>query len=270
MTRYANLASVDAVRLLAAALRSFEDDAGGALAELQMQINRVLEWIHHDRKEYWAERVRRGHQEVAEAKQNLERRLIFRPTKERPSCREEKAALEKAKRRLDVAQEKVQTVRHWAQSIEHEIREFRGSINPVAGWVQTDLPRACALLQRMSLALDAYVNLASPEEGAAVDWMAMIADASACAVAGTAAEEDSAATPAEELASAATPAEEDAETRGCGDAAAEELAPAATPAEEEKKEVSHEGLRPDVGGRETRSGDAGPESEKGRSDGPVG
>jgi hypothetical protein len=199
-----------------------------------MQINRVLEWIHHDRKEYWAERVRRGHQEVAEAKQNLERRLIFRPTKERPSCREEKAALEKAKRRLEVAQEKVQAVRHWAHSIEHEIRDFRGSINQLAGWVQTDLPRACALLQRMSLALDAYVNLPSPEEGAAVDWMAIIAEASACVVAGT---------------------------------AAEEAAPAATPAEEE---VAHEGLRPDVGGRETRSGDAGPESEKGRSDGPVG
>ena len=145
MTRYANLTSVDAVRLLAAALRSFEEDAGGALADLQMQVNRVLEWIHHDRKEYWAERVRRGHQEVAEAKQNLERRLIYRATDERPSCREEKAALEKAKRRLEVAQEKVQAVRQWAHSIEHEIRDFRGSINQLAGWVQTDLPRACAV-----------------------------------------------------------------------------------------------------------------------------
>jgi hypothetical protein len=231
MTRYANLTSVDAVRLLAAALRSFEEDAGGALADLQMQINRVLQWIHYDRKEYWAEQVRRGHQEVAEAKQNLERRLIYRATQERPSCREEKAALEKAKRRLDVAQEKVQTVRHWANSLEHEIREFRGSINQLAGWVQTDLPRACALLQRMNVALDAYVNLASPEEGPAVDWMAMIAEASSCTVAGT--------------------------------------GPETTPAEDQK-ETSHEGLRSDVGGRETRPGDAGPESEKGRGDGPVG
>ncbi len=251
MTRYANLTSVDAVRLLNAALRSFEEDAGGALADLQMQVNRVLEWIHHDRKEYWAERVRRGHQEVAEAKQNLERRLIYRATDERPSCREENAALEKAKRRLEVAQEKVQAVRQWAHSIEHEIRDFRGSINQLAGWVQTDLPRACALLQRMSLALDAYVNLPSPEEGAAVDWMALIAEASACVVAGTAASGD-------------------AETGRRGDAAAEELAPAATPVEEEKKEVSHEGLRPDVGGREARSGDAGLETENDRSDGPVG
>jgi hypothetical protein len=239
MTRYANLTSVDAVRLLAAALRSFEDDAGGALADLQMQINRVLEWIHHDRREYWAERVRRGHQEVAEAKQNLERRLIYRATNERPSCREEKAALEKAKRRLDLAQEKIQTVRHWTQNLEHEVREFRGCISQLAGWVQTDLPRASALLQRMTLALDAYVNVASPEEDAAVDWMALIAEPSA-AVAGTAAESSAANTP-------------------------DSLAPAATPVEE----VSHEGLRPDVGGGETRSGDAGPDAEKGRSDGPV-
>jgi len=42
-----------------------------------------------------------------------------------------------------------------------------------------------------------------------------------------------------------------------------------TPAEDQK-ETSHEGLRSDVGGRETRPGDAGPESEKGRGDGPVG
>jgi len=245
MTRYANLTSVDAVRLLNAALRSFEEDAGGALADLQLQINRVLQWIHYDRHEYWAERVRRGYQEVAEAKQNLERRLIYRATEERPSCREEKAALDKAKRRLEMAQEKVQAVRHWAHSIEHEIREFRGSINQLSGWFETDLPRACALLQRMNVALDAYVNLASPEEGPAVDWMAMIAEASACAV-------------------ESTPAESSPTTQPAWPA--EELAPAATPGEE----VSYEGLRPDVGGRETRSGDAGPESEKGRSDGPVG
>jgi hypothetical protein len=232
MTRYANLTSVDAVRLLAAALRSFEEDAGGALADLQIQINRVLQWIHYDRKEYWAERVRRGYQEVAEAKQNLERRMIYRPSNERPSCREEKAALEKAKRRLTVAQEKVQTVRHWAQTIEHEIRDFRGSINPLASWVQTDLPRACALLQQMTLALDAYVNLASPEEAPGVDWMAMIDEASACVVAGTSAEE------------------------------------AAAPGKEQE-EASHEGLRPDVGGGETGSGDAGPQAEEGRCDGPV-
>jgi hypothetical protein len=247
-----------------------------------MQINRVLQWIHYDRKEYWAERVRRGYQEVADAKQNLERRLIYRASNERPSCREEKAALEKAKRRLEVAQEKVQAVRHWAHSIEHEIREFRGSISPLAGWVQADLPRACALLQRMSLALDAYVNQAAPEEEPGVDWMAMIAEASACVVAGTAAEES--ATPGHEdaaveaLAPAATPGHEDAAvegltpaaTPGRGDAAVEGLTPAATPAEEEKKEVSHEGLRPDVGVGETRPGDASPGSEEGRSDGPVG
>ena len=35
-------------------------EAGSALDDLQMEIQRGLQWIHHDCKEYWAAEVRRG------------------------------------------------------------------------------------------------------------------------------------------------------------------------------------------------------------------
>ena len=178
------------MRLLAAALRSFEEDAGGALADLQMQINRVLEWIHHDRKEYWAERVRRGHQEVAEAKQNLERRLIFRATKERPLVPRGESG--PGKGQTPPGGGPGEGPNRSTLGPQHRTRDPRvPRKHQSTGRLGADRSApGLRMLQRMSLALDAYVNLASPEEGAAVDWMAMIAEASACAVAGTAAEEE--------------------------------------------------------------------------------
>ena len=174
MTRFAKLTSIDVVRAMAAALRKFEEEAGSSLADLQMDVNRVHQWIHQDRKQYWAEQVRRGYQEVAEAKATLERRLIYRATDERPSCREEKANLEKAKQRLRTAQDKVQVVKQWTNTLEHEIREFRASIAQLADWLQSDLPHAVALLQRMRDALDDYVNLESSEDGQGIDWIKLM------------------------------------------------------------------------------------------------
>ena len=54
MPAAAKVTSIDAVERMAAALQAFRDEAGSGLDDLQMEIQRGLQWIHHDRKEYWA------------------------------------------------------------------------------------------------------------------------------------------------------------------------------------------------------------------------
>jgi hypothetical protein len=73
-----------------------------------------------------------------------------------PACREEKMALDKAKRRLAVAQEKVEAVRRWSHVVEHQSIELTGSVAQLADWLQAELPKALAALERMSEALETY------------------------------------------------------------------------------------------------------------------
>lgn len=159
MARGAKVRSIDAVGTFSAALKNFEEEATGALTSLDMEVRRALEWIHQERKEYWKQQVRRRQDKVAEARGDLGRCMTYRSTDERPSCHEEKIALEKAKRRLRVAEEKVQVVRHWARVLDHEVHEFRGSMNQLAHWLQVDHPQSVAALERMMSALSAYVGL---------------------------------------------------------------------------------------------------------------
>ena len=161
MAKGARVKSIDAVATFSAALKNFEEEASGALTSLDMEIRRALEWIHHERPAHWKLQVRHRQDKVAEATGELERCLTYRSTADRPSCHEEKIALEKARRRLHAAEEKVPIVRHWAQVVEHEVHTLRGSVNQLDHWLQVDHPQSVATLERMMSALSAYVGLES-------------------------------------------------------------------------------------------------------------
>jgi hypothetical protein len=168
MPRSARVQSIDALRVFAAAVRSFGDEATGALSDLEMQVNRALEWIRYEQKEYWTEQIRRAEAAVAEARLRLEHKQILQEPGERRSFWEEKKALEAAKRRLAVGRQKLDAVRRWTHLLDREIMEFKGGIAPLAGWLQTDLHRALALLKRCSGALESYLSVEPPARGEAL------------------------------------------------------------------------------------------------------
>ena len=74
----------------------------------------------------------------------------------------EKKALERAKRRMQIAESKVEAIPHWAMMIERAINEYRASRSQFASWLDSDFPRAVAVLSRMISDLEAYVRLAAP------------------------------------------------------------------------------------------------------------
>ena len=172
MARSAKLTSIDVLSRLAAAMRSFEEESSVALDELNRQARRAVEWIQHDQKEYWRMQVHKRWDEVSAARANLARARAVKVADHQPACREERKALEKAKRRLQTAQEKVEVVRRWSDTVVHELNEYKGGISQFASWLQGDLPRAVATLSRMSDSLDSYVSLkpsAAPAEPKATE-----------------------------------------------------------------------------------------------------
>jgi hypothetical protein len=168
MTQSANLTSVAAIAELKAALAEFDEDVRNALVMLELESRRPLEWIEHDRTRYWPGEVRKASDTVSEARLALGRCETSTSGENRRDCYDERKALEKAKRRLNLADAKVQAVRVWRQRMQKEVTEFLVEVAKLRGFLDSDLARASATLDRMLEALDRYLATGGPRpaEGA--------------------------------------------------------------------------------------------------------
>ena len=163
MGRAARVTSIDALDTLSVALQRFRDDASMAVEDVAVALRRVLEWIHHDRKDHWTQELRRGSEAVSQAKLQLQQAKTSRKVAGRdPSCIDEERALARAKRRVEIAEQKVRAVQHWANALDRAADEFQQNRTRFDNWLDTDLPAAVAALDRMSRSLESYVSLATP------------------------------------------------------------------------------------------------------------
>jgi hypothetical protein len=176
MSPGAKVRSIDAVEAMASSVTVFGDETSAALADLELEIRRAVEWIRHDRKLYWEKEVREGWDRVASARTELERcQVLHKVADHRPSCIEEKKALQRAKQRLDVAQQKVKLVRQWAHAVEKEVNECRAAVGQLAQWLQGELPKAVTTLHRMTAALEHYVRMESGVESLVAEGRGVLA-----------------------------------------------------------------------------------------------
>ena len=153
----ANITSLDALRSFRAALVKFAAQVEAALVALELEGRRPVEWVE-DRSRYWPQQARLSSDVVAEAKQALERCQIRIASEDVKYCYDERKALEKAKRRLQLCEEKVQAARRWRPQMQKEAEEFKVQIAKLKRFLESDFTRAIAALDRMSGALDRYVE----------------------------------------------------------------------------------------------------------------
>jgi hypothetical protein len=164
MSRFARVTSIDVLQTTASALQKFRSEAAVAMDDLEANIRRALDWIHHDRKEYWSQELRRGNDRLSEARIQLQQAQASRRIEgHEPACVDEQKALDRAKRRVQLVEEKIRAVQHWNHTIDHTIEEFKRSRGQFTIWLEIELPQAVAALQRMSESLDNYVSLETPE-----------------------------------------------------------------------------------------------------------
>ena len=165
MGRSARVTSIDVLPLLAAALQKFRSEGVGALDDLESEVRRALEWIHHDRKEYWAHELHRAQEALTQARLQLQQAMTMRRVADRqPSCTDEKRAVDRAKRRLETAQRKSEAVRHWSAALDRAVDDFRKSRTQCATWLDIDISRAAAALNKLSESLVTYISMKASDE----------------------------------------------------------------------------------------------------------
>jgi hypothetical protein len=154
----AQITSLDALRQFRAALVQFAADVEAALVTLELEARRPVEWIENDRSRYWPQQARKASDLVSEARLALERCEVRISGGDARYCYDERKALEKAKRRLRLAEEKTQATRRWRIQMHKESEEFQVQIAKLKRYLESDLVRAFAALDRMSAALNRYAE----------------------------------------------------------------------------------------------------------------
>ena len=132
MSRTANITSIPAIREFKVALLKFQDEGRSSMEVLQIEIQRVLQWIEQDRPAYWATQTRRAFDLVAQTRAALKTCQMRTVAGHRPSCIEEKQAHAAAKRRLQHCQEQIRRVKQWGVKLHQERDEFGDGMGRVA------------------------------------------------------------------------------------------------------------------------------------------
>jgi len=168
MSTQAEVKSIDTLAFVKAAMAAFGHETGQSLGEVEMQAQRVVDWICIDQAAYWKTEVRRAADGVNQAMKDLQHCRTFKKVgNNEPSCIEEKKALEKAKKKLARAEEKAEAVRRWTPLVRQQFQETGVRMTRLREVIDIDCPKAVARLERMLRSLDNYAHTASPGAGAA-------------------------------------------------------------------------------------------------------
>ena len=163
MAEAANIRSIESLREFEASLVQFYDVASRSASNMQQQSHRMMQWLELDRPGFWKRQIELGHQRVAEARTRLTQCKMRRTGDFRPSCYDEKKALEKAKRELEYARRQIQVVKQWTVKARHDVEEFTGRQAQLTRMLEGDVPRMCALLKRLVQKLERYTTITSAE-----------------------------------------------------------------------------------------------------------
>jgi hypothetical protein len=172
----ANVSSVDAIRLFAAAVAKFQEEARLCLTMMDSQLRQILFWLERDRPSFWKHEFENCMREVAEARVRLHQCRMRKMGDFRPSCIEEVKHLEKCKNDVEFAQKQVPNVKRWFGEATHEGEEYRGRAAQLTQAVDRDLPRLLALLAFTIDRLEAYASITSPNAVPDATRMAKISE----------------------------------------------------------------------------------------------
>jgi chromosome segregation ATPase len=161
MSQSARVNSLDALKALHAALARYGPEAQEALGAAEIEIRRVLDFLH-DQLNYWQRQVEKRQEDVNRARADLTHARAIRQG-ERSGYVEQEIALRKAQVRLREAEEKVVVTKRWLLHLPQAIHEYEGPARRLAGLLDADLKQGLAVLENKIALLEAYMAVQAAE-----------------------------------------------------------------------------------------------------------
>jgi hypothetical protein len=154
-----NVRSIPALIDFRAALVTFGDSARRALDEVRMEMQRGLMWVTDEQPKTWKSEQQRSWDQVAERRRELEQCESRALQGQRPTCYQERKALDAAKKYVRFVEDKIDQVQRWSRVMVQETSEYEGQVARFWDWLEIELPQAVSLLDRLVGTLEAYTSL---------------------------------------------------------------------------------------------------------------
>ena len=163
MSTQADIKSIDTLSLVKLAMITYAHDSSQALAEIEVEGQRGIDWITVDRAAFWKAEMRRAADGVNQAIKDLQHCRTYKKVGDNtPACAEEKKNLEKARKKLQRAEEKLELVKRWTPVVLQQFRETCIRLVRFREIIDVDCPRAIARIEQMLTALENYQTVVSP------------------------------------------------------------------------------------------------------------
>ena len=158
----ADVKSLESVYEFRAAVLNFQEEARLCLQALESQILKFLSWLERDRPRFWKRQIELSYRAHGEARVSYHRCRMRKMGDFKPTCFEERKAMEAAKQALEFAQKQIPVVKLWIANTCHEANEYKGRSSQLHQFVERDLPELLSILGHSIQQLEAYANVAAP------------------------------------------------------------------------------------------------------------
>jgi hypothetical protein len=152
-----NVRSIDALEELQASLSRYADQSQTALAAVQREVQRTLEWLD-ERVRHWQTEVQRGQDEVRRTRAAYERCMASGDRDHPPSCGGEEQAIYDARRRLAQAEADARMAAEARKAVLAEAEAYQREAARLRALVQGDTPKAVATLRDKVAVLRSYAG----------------------------------------------------------------------------------------------------------------
>src|SRR5450432_2854008 len=160
MSEGARIESIDTLKHFRVALFKFAEAANTALGDAESDMNQTLNWLENEQFSHWQTQIRKRHDALERAKEALRMKKLFKDASGRtPNALEEEKAVRLWQAREEEAIQKLANVKKYTRILQRELQVYKGSVQRFATTVQSDIPVAAAMLDKMLAKLEEYISL---------------------------------------------------------------------------------------------------------------
>jgi len=162
--RSAQVLSIQALEEFKGHLTRFNAQTQEILHATEIEIRRTLDWLH-ERLNHWRNEVNRRQEVYDRAWAAYQRCLESRRMRDKNGnviqlpCPAEEAVVERARRHLAEAQAELRTAQEWTRLVERQAEEYHRQAQRLKAWLDGELPKANAFLERKITTLQSYVAM---------------------------------------------------------------------------------------------------------------
>ena len=149
--------------LFRAAMLKFAQAVTQSLSNADSQIARTHSWLEGEQRSYWEGQIRKRQEAVLKAREAVRQKKLYKDSSghTRTAIEEEKI-LAQCVAAVEEAQRKLEAIRKWLPRLEKAADLYRSGVSRLSRTVEGDVPRAVALLDRLAVSLEGYVQIEAP------------------------------------------------------------------------------------------------------------